>query len=80
MKRVGIRAVPVSERGLAAGAFSGIDYADAYAVDLPPNANARSLAEAAFASAPRCVGGPLVSHCSPSTHLPRLPDHSTSRG
>ncbi len=52
-----VRTVPVPEDGLAAGTFRGVDYADAYAVDLPPDVSARAFAEAVFASSPRWVAG-----------------------
>lgn len=57
MKRAAVRAGPVPEGGLAAAAFPGVDYADAYAVGLPPDVSARSFAEAVFASSPRWVSG-----------------------
>ena len=47
--------MPVPEGGLAASTFHGIDYADAYAVVLPPNVSARAFAEAVFFSSPRWV-------------------------
>jgi hypothetical protein len=35
----------------------GVDYADAYAVGLPPGVSPRTFAEAVFASSPRWVAG-----------------------
>ncbi len=52
---LGIRAVPIPEGGLAGSKFHGVDYADAYALALPPNVSARTFAEAVLASAPRWV-------------------------
>lgn len=55
MQRAAVRSVPVPEGGLAASTFPGVDYADAYAVGLPPGVSARSFAQAVFASSPRWV-------------------------
>jgi hypothetical protein len=55
MKHAAVRAVPVPEGGLAAVAFPGIDYADAYAAALPRNVSVRTFAEAVFASSPAWV-------------------------
>ena len=50
-----VRAVPLPEGGLAGATFPSVDYADAYAVGLPPGVDARTFAEAVFASSPRWV-------------------------
>lgn len=57
MKRAAVRSVPVPEGGLAAATFPSADYADAYAVGVPPDVSARTFAEAIFASAPPWVAG-----------------------
>jgi hypothetical protein len=49
--------VAVPEGGLAAARFPCVDYADAYAVSLPPGVSARTFAEAVLASSPRWVAG-----------------------
>jgi hypothetical protein len=45
----GARPVPVPEGCLAAATFPGVDYADAYAVVLPPGVSVRTFAETVFA-------------------------------
>lgn len=52
---LGIRAVPIPEGGLAGSEFHGVDYADAFALVLPPRVSVRALAAAVFASSPRWV-------------------------
>ncbi len=52
---VKVRAVPVPDGGLAAATFPNVDYADAYAVGLPPGVTARTFTDAVFASSPRWV-------------------------
>jgi len=52
MGRLRVRCVSVPEGGLAAGSFPSIDYADAYAVAIPPSVQARELAEALFTTVP----------------------------
>ena len=49
--------MPFPDGGLASATFPSVDYADAYAVGLPPGVTARTLAEAVFASSPRWVAG-----------------------
>ena len=50
---LGVRAVPIPEGGLAGSKFQGVDYADAYAIVLPPRVSVRTFADAVFASSPR---------------------------
>lgn len=55
MAHPGVRPVRVPQGGLASGTFSSIDYADAYAVALPPSTCANAFARAVFASPPHWV-------------------------
>lgn len=57
---LGIRAVPIPEGGLAGSKFQSVDYADAYALVLPPRVSVRTFAEAVFASSPRWVAKLMV--------------------
>jgi len=57
MKGPAGRAIPVPEGVLAASTFQGVDYSDAYSIGLSPHVNARTFAEAVFASSPRWVAG-----------------------
>jgi hypothetical protein len=50
-----VRAVPVLAGGLAAAQLPAIDFADAYAMVVPPGVTARALAEAVFPRPPRWV-------------------------
>lgn len=50
-----VSSVPVPAGGLAANVLPRVDFADAYAMDVPPATGARALAEAVFASAPAWV-------------------------
>ena len=47
--------VPVPAGGLAANTLPRVDFADAYAMEVPPATGARALADAVFASAPPWV-------------------------
>ncbi|HYD54485.1 MAG TPA: DUF2867 domain-containing protein [Gemmatimonadaceae bacterium] len=55
MARPDVIAVPVPAGGLAASVFPRVDFADAYAIEIPPAVGARELAETVFASAPPWV-------------------------
>lgn len=59
MRRLFVHAVPVPKNGLSAG-FERVDYADAYATEIPAISSARSLAEAVFATAPRRIAALLA--------------------
>lgn len=50
-----VSSVAVPAGGLDANVVPRLDFADAYAIDVPPATTARSLAEAVFASAPPWV-------------------------
>ncbi|HYD40229.1 MAG TPA: DUF2867 domain-containing protein [Anaeromyxobacter sp.] len=56
MPRPSVSSVPVPAGGLAVNVLPRVDFADAYAIDLPPAIVARALAEAVFGSVPPWVG------------------------